>query len=71
LTFFPQHFLGLMGMPRRYSDYPDIYLGWNVISRLGSVISFLGVVFLFYIIIESLIIQRFVLYSHYISSSIE
>lgn len=71
LTFFPQHFLGLMGIPRRYSDYPDVYLGWNVISSLGSVISFLGVVFLFYILIESLITQRFVLFSHYVPSSVE
>jgi cytochrome c oxidase subunit 1 len=71
LTFFPQHFLGLMGMPRRYSDYPDAYLGWNVLSSLGSVISFLGVVLLFYIIIESLVVSRVVLFSHYIPSSIE
>jgi cytochrome c oxidase subunit 1 len=71
LTFFPQHFLGLMGMPRRYSDYPDAYLCWNVLSSLGSVMSFLGTIFLFYILIESLLVQRPVLFSHYISSRIE
>lgn len=50
ITFFPMHFAGLAGMPRRVPDYPDVYSYWNSLSSLGSLTSFVSVIFFFYII---------------------
>jgi cytochrome c oxidase subunit 1 len=47
IVFFPQHFLGLAGMPRRIADYPDAYAGWNYISSLGAYVSTAGLVVFF------------------------
>merc|ERR1712168_1085489 len=71
LTFFPQHFLGLAGIPRRYSDYPDSFTLWNVVSSLGSIISFVRVLCFIILLFESFIVQRIVVYSYHISSYIE
>ncbi|HYD30206.1 MAG TPA: cytochrome c oxidase subunit 1, partial [Azospirillaceae bacterium] len=42
LLFFPQHFLGTAGMPRRIPDYPDVFAGWNMVSSIGAYLSFSG-----------------------------
>ena len=54
LTFFPMHFLGLAGMPRRVPDYPDAYAGWNSVASFGSYISAFSVLLFFYIVYVTL-----------------
>src|SRR5688572_11189515 len=53
LVFFPQHFLGLAGMPRRYIDYPDAFAFWNRVSSIGYYITFLGLLVFLYVLFEA------------------
>ena len=53
LIFFPQHFLGLAGMPRRYVDYPDVFAGWNAVSSFGAYIQVLGMALFLYGLYEA------------------
>lgn len=50
ITFFPQHFLGLAGFPRRYNDFPDAYSGFNYISSFGSITSLIAVLIFMYVL---------------------
>ena len=54
ITFFPMHFLGLAGMPRRIPDYPDAFAGWNLICSYGSYLSILASLFFFYVVYATL-----------------
>nr|YP_009918398.1 cytochrome c oxidase subunit I [Caryopemon giganteus]QLX47623.1 cytochrome c oxidase subunit I [Caryopemon giganteus] len=71
VTFFPQHLLGLSGMPRRYSDYPDAFMAWNIISSIGSLISLISIMFFLFILWEAFSTQRKTLSSLSLTSSIE
>lgn len=71
LTFFPMHFLGLAGMPRRYSDFPDYLMTWNIIASLGSLISVIGLCVFIFILWESLRRHRPVFSSKKIRARLE
>ena len=71
LTFFPQHFLGLNGIPRRYSDYPDRFTAWNTVSSIGSIISLIGVLGFVIVVWEALVLARPVLFTLFVATSVE
>jgi cytochrome c oxidase subunit 1 len=58
VIFFPMHFLGLAGMPRRYVDYPDAFHGWNEVASIGSYISGVGVLIFLFGVAEAFMKKR-------------
>ncbi|HWM82215.1 MAG TPA: cytochrome c oxidase subunit I [Pseudolabrys sp.] len=58
VTFFPMHFLGNAGMPRRYVDYPDAFAGWNYVASIGSYITGIGLLLFFVAMIEAFVKKR-------------
>ena len=58
ILFFPMHFLGLAGMPRRYADYPDAFAGWNFVSSIGAFIAGFGVLIFLVMLIEAFARKR-------------
>lgn len=67
LTFFPLHFAGLHGFPRKYIDYPDVYSIWNVVSSYGSIIRTFGLFLFIYVLIESFFRYRLVLNDYFVN----
>ncbi|XXN13663.1 MAG: cbb3-type cytochrome c oxidase subunit I [Candidatus Hodgkinia cicadicola] len=58
VTFLPQYFLGLAGMPRRCVDYPEGFAGWNKVSSCGVYLNAISVIMFFYTILDSIIYNR-------------
>lgn len=58
LVFFPQHFLGLAGMPRRVPDYPDAYAGWNKLSSIGAEITLVSLVIFFILVVHAYVFGK-------------
>lgn len=55
LVFFPMHFMGIAGMPRRVPDYPDAFAGWNYVTSIGAIITLLAIVVFFIMLIWTLV----------------
>jgi cytochrome c oxidase subunit 1 len=58
ITFFPMHFLGLAGMPRRIPDYPDAYAGWNSLASYGSLVTVFGLLIFFFLVVHAFYIKK-------------
>ena len=71
LTFFPLHFAGLHGYPRKYLDYPDVYSVWNIISSFGSLVRVFGLFMFIFMLLDSYYSYRVLLFDNYYNRSPE
>ena len=71
LTFFPLHFAGIHGYPRKYLDYPDVYSVWNIMASYGSIISVFALFLFIYVLLESFVGHRIFLFVYYVNSGPE
>nr|YP_010489345.1 cytochrome c oxidase subunit I [Strongyloides cebus]UWK23990.1 cytochrome c oxidase subunit I [Strongyloides cebus] len=71
LTFFPLHFAGLGGFPRKYVDYPDVFSFWNVISSYGSVLSMFSLFLFLFVLYDSFLSYRLLLLDYFMNNSPE
>ena len=71
IVFFPQHFLGLNGIPRRYSDFPSSFYYWNLVSSLGSYLVTLRVILFLYSLIDSIVVKQKTYITNRLISSVE
>jgi heme/copper-type cytochrome/quinol oxidase subunit 1 len=71
LTFFPQHFLGVAGIPRRIPDYPQLFFPWNFVSRFGSIMSMFAFLIFVFLLWEAFRAQRALISSGAPSTSLE
>jgi len=69
LTFFPIHFLGLNGIPRKYRDFPDIFLGWNILCSAGRLVRISRAFLLLCLILELFMSNRGVIYNQRLRQS--
>lgn len=58
ITFFPMHYLGLQGMPRRIPDYPDVFAYWNSVETFGSLLTICATLVLFFNIYYSVMFEE-------------
>lgn len=65
LTFFPLHFAGLHGFPRKYVDYPDVFSSWNVVSSYGSIIRIFSLFAFIFVLLESFISFRLLIVDYF------
>lgn len=71
LTFFPLHFAGIHGYPRKYLDYPDVYCVWNILASFGRMLSVFALLLFVFLLLDSLLKQVSFLTEEFINSGPE